>query len=59
MKNIDVRDEAKKRGVYLWQIAEEMGMQDSGLSKKLRKELMPNEKEQVFAIIRKLSEEVR
>lgn len=57
MKNSDVRTAAKKSGVFLWQIAEALGLADSGFSKKLRKELSQGEKEQIFAIITELSKE--
>ncbi|OPY60038.1 MAG: hypothetical protein A4E56_02948 [Pelotomaculum sp. PtaU1.Bin065] len=56
-KNFDVRRKAKESGVFLWQIADEMGVRDSEFSRMLRKELPPEIKVQVFQIIEKLREE--
>ena len=58
MQNQDIRRAAAGAGVKLWQIAEAMHMADSSLSRKLRRELPPEEKARVFAGIRELSGEV-
>ena len=47
MKNLDIRTEAKNAGVKLWQIADELGMTDGSFSRKLRKELNPEEKAKI------------
>jgi hypothetical protein len=39
MKNIEIKALIKKNGLYLWQIADKLGMNDSNFSRKLRKEL--------------------
>ena len=57
MQNQDIRRASAGAGVKLWRIAEAMGMADSSLSRKLRHELSPEEKERVYAVIRRLSEE--
>jgi len=49
--NMDVRNAVKEHGFLLWQLAEALGMQDSNLSKKLRRELSPQEKERYFKTI--------
>lgn len=51
MKNLDIRQEAKKAKVNLWQIAEQLGIVDSTFSRKLRKELSVEEKTKIRAII--------
>ena len=51
MKNLDIRTEAKNAGVKLWQIADELGMTDGSFSRKLRKELNPEEKTKIRTII--------
>ncbi len=56
--NIDVRRTAAGAGVKLWQIAEALGMADCSLSRKLRRELPVEEKEQIFKIIDRLAKEV-
>ncbi len=53
-KNLDIRNEAKKAGVKLWQIAERLNITDGNFSRKLRKELTDEEKAQIRAIILEL-----
>lgn len=53
--NKDIRDAAKKAGVYLWQVAAAYGVNDGNFSRKLRKELPQEEKTKIFAAIEKLS----
>ncbi len=54
MSNIDIKTEAMNAGVKLWQIADKLGITDSSLSRKLRKELSPEEKAKIRAIIAEL-----
>lgn len=58
MKNQDIRRTAAGAGVKLWQIADALGITDCSLSRKLRKELPREEKEKIFSIIERLSQEV-
>ena len=51
VNNADIRDKAKKCGVKLWQIADELGITDGNFSRKLRRELPDAEKTQIFEII--------
>lgn len=51
MTNDDVRRAAAAKGVRLWQIAEACGMADTTFSKLLRRELSPEKKKEIFAII--------
>lgn len=57
MSNQDIRRSAAGAGVRLWQIAEELGIADCSLSRKLRKELPQEEKKRILAIIERLSKE--
>lgn len=57
VKNQDIRNAAKKAGVKLWQIADKLGTWDTTFSKKLRKELPQEEKEEIFGIIATLAKE--
>ena len=57
MTNQDIRRTAAGAGVRLWQIAEALGIADCSLSRKLRRELPPEEKQKIFSIIRELSKE--
>lgn len=56
--NQDVRQRASSAGLRLWQIAEALGIADYTLSRKLRKELPDEEKEQIFSVIQELAQEV-
>ena len=58
MSNQDIRLTAAGAGVRLWQIADALGLSDYKFSRKLRKELPQEEKENIFSIIRELSQEV-
>lgn len=58
MCNQDIRQTATKSSVRLWRIADALGITDSSFSRKLRKELPQEEKERIFSIIQKLSQEV-
>lgn len=58
MTNQDIRRTAAGAGVKLWQIAGELGIADCSFSRKLRKELSPEEKANIFSIIERLSKEV-
>ena len=57
VKNLDIREEAQKAGVCLWEIAEKLGMRDNAFSCKLRKELSDEEKAKIRAIIAELKGE--
>ena len=47
----NIRSFRKERSLTQEQLAEALGMQDSNLSKKLRRELSPQEKERYFKAI--------
>lgn len=55
MLNLDIREEVKAAGLYLWQIAEGLGIRDSDLSRKLRHELSECEKARIRKVISALS----
>lgn len=57
MSNNDIRDAAKSRGVFLWQIAERVGMNDGNFSRKLRQELSDEDKKEIMVIIDELAKE--
>ena len=54
MSNLDIRTKAIEAGVKLWQVAEKLGISDSSLSRKLRKELSDEEKAKIKDIIAEL-----
>ena len=55
MKNLDIRLMAAGRGIKLWQIADSLGISDCTFSRKLRKEITESEKQEIFAIIERLT----
>lgn len=55
--NQNIRNAARKSGVYLWQIAEAFGMQGFNFSRKLRHELPEEEQQRIFEIIRSIAKE--
>lgn len=52
--NIDIRETAKKNGIFLYEIAKKLHLQDANFSRKLRYELTNEEKEKIFAIIEEI-----
>ena len=53
--NKDIRAVAAAAGVFLWQIAEAIGVTDGTFSRKLRRELPDDEKAEILQVIQKLS----
>ena len=57
MRNADIRRAAAANGIHLWQIAEAYGTSDTTFSKLLRRELPPEKKREILAIIDKIASE--
>lgn len=57
MKNLEIRQKAKEKGVLLWEVADTLKISEATMTRKLRKELTPKEKSQIFEIIEKLAKE--
>lgn len=55
--NLDIRRKAAGAGVYLWQIADALGIADATLSRKLRKEFSDEDRERIYHIIDQLARE--
>ena len=55
--NAEIRAAAKNAGVCLWQIAERVGVNDGNFSRKLRRELPDQEKQEILQIIQDLAAE--
>ena len=55
MLNQEIREQAKAKGVFLWQIADALEMTDSYFSKKLRKEFSEAERTRVLDIINSIA----
>lgn len=57
MKNQTIRNHAKIKGVFLWEIADKLNIADGSFSRKLRKELSEKETEDIISIIDGIAEE--
>lgn len=57
MTGAEVRKLAKESGVFLWQIAEKLGINDGNFSRKLRKPLSDADTAKVLGIIDQLKSE--
>lgn len=57
MTGTEVKQLAKQNGVYLWQIAEKLGINDGNFSRKLRKPLSDEDTERVLSAIDQLKAE--
>lgn len=56
MKNQEIRNAAKEKGVKMWEIADVYGINDGNFSRKLRHELPEAEKTTILALIDKIAE---
>lgn len=55
--NKEIKTRAKEKGVFLWEVADKIGMIDTSFSRKLRHELPEAEKQEIFKIIDELAAE--
>lgn len=55
MTNADIREYAIQKKVRLWQIAQELGINDGNFSRKLRNELPGDTKQRIYKIIDELA----
>jgi len=54
-KNIDIRTAAKDSGVYLWEIAEKLGVSEPTLNRYLRKEMHDSQKAKFYSAIEQIN----
>lgn len=54
MENNKIRENIKKEGIYLWQVADYLGITDSALSKKLRYKLSDEDRIAIENAIKEL-----
>lgn len=57
MKNLDIREDAKRSDVKLWQIADKLNISDNWFSRLLRHELPDEKKEEIRAAIQQITSE--
>ena len=56
MNNLEVRTAIRNAGLYQWQVGEYLGLSESAVCRKLRKELTNEERERFLTAIRELEE---
>lgn len=54
MLNLEIRAAVTGAGIKMWQLAEALHVHESTLSRKLRHELEPDEKEQILTVIKRI-----
>lgn len=57
MKNLEIKQLAKEKGIKLWQVAEIYGISDGNFSRLLRKELPKEKEEKILSIINNYNKE--
>lgn len=55
MANEVIKALARQRGVFLWEIAEAIGIADSNLSRKLRRELPPQQQNDLLTVVESIA----
>ena len=55
--NMDIRQFAKEKGVFLWEVAQRYGCNDGNFARRLRTELPKKEKEIIRQYIKEIAEE--
>ena len=54
--NIEIRNECRKSGLFLWQLCEPLNISEPTITRWLRHELPPEKKAQILTIIKTLKE---
>ncbi|WP_273477108.1 hypothetical protein [Faecalicoccus acidiformans] len=58
-RNLKIREKAKETKVYLWEVADKLGISECHFVRKLRYELPEEEKEKILSIIDEIVRERR
>lgn len=56
-RNIEIKNYAKSKKVYMWEIADKIGISENSLCRKLRYELSGEEKELIVSVIDEIAKE--
>ena len=54
--NTKIKEYAKEKGVYLWEVADKLGLQDTNFSKLLRHPLPEEKATEIYQIIDSISD---
>jgi len=57
MNNKDIKEYARSKNVYLWEIAMKLNINDGNFSRRLRKELSDEESSKIMHLIDEISKE--
>lgn len=57
VKNVEIRSAYMLAGIKQWQLAEAMGISETHLSRKMRKELPQEEKKNILELIDRMAQE--
>lgn len=55
--NVDIRRDARANGVPFWKISRALSISEPTMTRRLRVEMEPDDKERIRAIIRELAKE--
>ena len=59
LKNVEIRQAAKKAQVPMWRVARSLGCSENTLTRRLRDEFTPETKAEILGIIAQIAEERR
>ena len=59
MNNIEIRQALKEKRLFSYEVAEALGIAETTMSRKMRKELDADEKKKILEVIDKLAQERR
>lgn len=57
MRNKEIRDYIKSKGIPMWRVAERLGIADSNFSRMLRYEISEDKKKEIMHIVDELATE--
>lgn len=57
MKNVKIRNKARAKTVFLWELAKAMGKSEATVTRMLRSELPKEKQAEIFALIDKIAEQ--
>ena len=59
LSNQEIRDYARRNGVFLWELAARCGVNGGNFSRKLRQELPPEERRRLMVLVDEIASDKR
>ena len=59
LSNQEIRDYARRNGVFLWELAARCGVNDGNFSRKLRQEFPPEERRRLMTMVDEIASDKR